>query len=184
MHGPNEVGFGDRSPLVTGDRDQWHFAKSDIERLEVGTVLSAVKSSHRAICHLRKKRKMKLIDVKMQNVELFRELTYPVKHQHVIGDRVTDIAVETQCHGCATHQLGSGDGVRACEQGHLVPVIGRSPFRYNVLVARHLPAGPDNGLSASISSAASGLPVCSLLRRKRLACRSASALQLLARRGS
>jgi hypothetical protein len=32
-------------PLVTGDRDQRHFAKSDIERLEVGTVLSAVKSS-------------------------------------------------------------------------------------------------------------------------------------------
>ena len=45
---------------------------------------------------------------------------YPVEHQHVIGDRVADIAVEAQCHGRAAHQLGSGDGVRAREQGHLV----------------------------------------------------------------
>jgi hypothetical protein len=32
---------------------------------------------------------------KMQNVEFFRKLTYPVEHHHVIGDRVADIAVET-----------------------------------------------------------------------------------------
>jgi hypothetical protein len=88
MDGPDEVGLGDRPPLVIGDRDQGHFAKSDIERLEIGKVLSAVKSSHRAICHLGKKRKMKLVNVEMQNVEFFRELTHPVEHQHVIGDRV------------------------------------------------------------------------------------------------
>ena len=63
---------------------------------------------------------MKLVDVEMQNVEFFRELTHPVEHQHVIGDRVTDVPVETQCCGRAAHELGSGDGVRACEQGHLV----------------------------------------------------------------
>jgi CRP-like cAMP-binding protein len=62
MDGPDEVGLGDRPPLVIGDRDQGHFAESDIERLEIGKVLSAVKSSHRAICHLGKKRKMKPVD--------------------------------------------------------------------------------------------------------------------------
>src|ERR1700730_9096249 len=66
MDGSDEGGLGDRPPLVIGDRDQGHFAKSDIERLEIGKVLSAVKSSHRAICHLGKKRKMKLVNVEMQ----------------------------------------------------------------------------------------------------------------------
>ena len=27
---------------------------------------------------------------------------------------------EAQCHGCAAHELGSGDGVCARKQGHLV----------------------------------------------------------------
>jgi hypothetical protein len=63
---------------------------------------------------------MKLVDMEMQNVKFFRELAYPVEHQHVIGDRVADIAVEAQCHGRAAHKLGSGDGVRARKQGHLV----------------------------------------------------------------
>jgi hypothetical protein len=40
-------------------------------------------------------------------------LAYSVEHQHIIGDRVADIAVEAQCHGRAADQLGSGDGVRA-----------------------------------------------------------------------
>ena len=51
---------------------------------------------------------MKLIDVEMQKVEFFRAFTYPVEHQHVIGDRVADIAVEAQCHA----SLGVGGGLR------------------------------------------------------------------------
>src|SRR5205823_2720128 len=58
MYGRDEVGRGNRSLLVIGGRDQRHFAKSDIERLEIRKVLSAMKSCHRAICHLGKKRKM------------------------------------------------------------------------------------------------------------------------------
>src|SRR4030095_10435550 len=70
--------------------------------------------------HMSKQREMKLVDMKMQNVECFRELAYPVEHQHVIGGRVADIAVEAQSHRCAAHELCSADGVRAREQGHLV----------------------------------------------------------------
>src|SRR5256885_4997429 len=104
MYGRDEVGPGNRSLLIIGGRHQRHFAKSDIERLEIRTVLSAVKSCHRAICHMGKKRKMKQVDVEMQNVELFRELAHSVEHQHVIGDRVADITVEAQCYGGAAHQ--------------------------------------------------------------------------------
>jgi hypothetical protein len=64
---------------------------------------------------------MKLVDMKVQNVEFFRELAYPVEHQHVIRGLVADIAVEAQSHGCAAHELCSADGVRAREQGHLMP---------------------------------------------------------------
>jgi hypothetical protein len=53
-----------------------HFAPMAYSK--VFWILSAVKRSHRAICHLGKKRKMKLVDVEMQNVEFFRELTHPV----------------------------------------------------------------------------------------------------------
>ena len=38
----------------------------------LGQILPAVERSHRASRPLAKKRKMKLVDVKMQNVELFR----------------------------------------------------------------------------------------------------------------
>ena len=63
MYGPDEVGIGDWPPLVIGDRDQRHIAKANVERLEVGKVLPAVQSRHRAICHLVKQREMKLLDM-------------------------------------------------------------------------------------------------------------------------
>ena len=101
-------------------RHQRHVSKPNIERLEVGKVLPAVNCCQRPIGHLVKQRKMKLIDMEMQDVKFFSEAAYPVEHQHVIGDRITDVPVETQCCGRAAHELGSGDEVRACEQGHLV----------------------------------------------------------------
>ena len=79
-----------------------------------------MKRRYCSIGHMAKQRKMKLVDMKVQNVEFFRELAYPVEHQHVIGGGVADIAVEAQGHGCAAHELCSANGVRAREQGHLV----------------------------------------------------------------
>ena len=43
MHGRDEVGVGDRQPLVIGDRHRRHFAEAEIERLEIGPVLPAIK---------------------------------------------------------------------------------------------------------------------------------------------
>jgi RNA polymerase sigma-32 factor len=60
---PRSWSFQPLDREVTGDRDQRHIAKSDIEWLEIGKVLSAVKSRHRAICHLVKQREMKLVDM-------------------------------------------------------------------------------------------------------------------------
>jgi hypothetical protein len=49
MYSRDEVGLGDRPPLVIGDRDQRHLAKANIEGLEVGKVLPTVKSCYRPI---------------------------------------------------------------------------------------------------------------------------------------
>src|SRR5580704_17303245 len=98
MYGGDDVRICNQPPLVIGDRHQRHVAEADIKRLEVGKVLAAVERGHCPIGDMPEKRKMKLIDVEMQNVKVFRELAYPVEHQHVIRDWVADIAVEPQCH--------------------------------------------------------------------------------------
>jgi hypothetical protein len=61
----DEVGVGDRPALVIGDRHQRHLAEAEIERLEVGKILPTVKSRHRPIGHLAKRREMKLVDMEM-----------------------------------------------------------------------------------------------------------------------
>src|SRR6202521_4002460 len=98
MYGRDDFGIRNQPSLVTGDRHQRHVAEPDIKRLEIGKVLAAVQSGHCPIGHRPEKRKMELVDVEMQNVEFFRELAYPVEHQHVIRDWLADIAVEAQCH--------------------------------------------------------------------------------------
>jgi len=67
-----------------------------------------------------KQGKMKLIDVEVQNVEFVGELSHPVEHQHVIGDRVTHVGVETQRHRDARHQTRAGNGVSARKKRHLM----------------------------------------------------------------
>lgn len=63
---------------------------------------------------------MKLVDMKMQNVELVLEFADLVQHQHIVGNRVDHPAIEAQSHGCAADQPGIGDGVCRGEQGHLM----------------------------------------------------------------
>src|SRR6202045_5022159 len=57
---------------------------------------------------------------------------------------VADIAVEAQCHGRAAHQLGSGNGVRAREQGHFmtqsdqfIREVGNNPLGPAIKPRRH-----------------------------------------------
>jgi hypothetical protein len=48
---------------------------------------------------------MKLIDVKVQNVEFVRELARPVKHQHIVGNWIAHIGIQAQRRGHAAHQV-------------------------------------------------------------------------------
>ena len=46
---------------------------------------------------------VKVVDVKVKNVELSSLSANPVKHQHIIWNGINDMGVETQRNGCATH---------------------------------------------------------------------------------
>jgi hypothetical protein len=79
-----------------------------------------MKRRHRPVRHLAKQREMKLIDMEMQNVKFVSEPAYPIEHQQVIGDRVANIAVETQSGGRTANEFGSGDRIRGRKQRHIV----------------------------------------------------------------
>jgi hypothetical protein len=68
-----------------------------------------------------------------QNVELFRELAHPVEHQHVVRDRVADIAVEA-CISISTNftsrcfagwrPAGRGQNAQPLGKYKLLPLVG------------------------------------------------------------
>jgi len=71
-------------------------------------VLSAVQRRHRAVRDWPKQRKVKLVDVEMQNVEFVSGFAHPVEHQHVVRDRVTHIRIEPQRHRGTRNDISAG----------------------------------------------------------------------------
>src|SRR5262249_13453943 len=70
IDGTRKIGVRDRFALRVGDRHQRHVAESDIERLEIVQILPAVQGGHGPVGDWPKQRKLKLVDVEVQNVEL------------------------------------------------------------------------------------------------------------------
>ena len=67
-----------------------------------------------------KKWKMELIDMEVENVEFFGAVADAIEHQHVIGDGIANILVETEGPRGAGDQIGTRYGVAACEQRYVV----------------------------------------------------------------
>ena len=65
-------------------------------------------------------REMEMVDMEVKHVELGGVRTHLVQHQHVIGHDIADGGVEPQCLRAARHEIGGGDGITTCEQGHLM----------------------------------------------------------------
>src|SRR5215203_920254 len=63
---------------------------------------------------------MELVDMKVQDIELVRKATDAIKLEHVVGNRVVYIGIETQSHRCATDQVGARHRISAGEQGHVM----------------------------------------------------------------
>src|ERR1700736_6518609 len=99
MNGGDKIAAGDRLALMVGDRYQRHLAKAEIKRLEIMEILSPVQRRYGAMGYRPEQGKVKLVDVKMQNIEFVGRLAHPVEHQHVIRNRVAHIGIEPQRHG-------------------------------------------------------------------------------------
>ena len=82
-----------------------------------------MQSRYRARRDVLEHRQMQDIGVEMQNVELVRSLTYLVERDHVVGDCVAHCRIKTQGPSRARNQLGGSDGISACEQRNLMPLL-------------------------------------------------------------
>ena len=136
IDGADVVRVGDRCALRVRDRDQRHLGKAAIEIVEVGKILAAVQGGDGPARHLVEDGEMKLIDVKMQDVELGRHAANLVEHQHVVGDDVFHRGVQSQRLRTARHELRRGDRLAAREQGHVMALrhqflgdVRGDPFR-------------------------------------------------------
>jgi hypothetical protein len=82
------------STLVVGDRDQRHVTEAQIQREQVGQILSAVQRGDGAACDRPEQRKMKLVNMEVQDVEVISHPSNAIEHQHVVGDRIADAGVK------------------------------------------------------------------------------------------
>src|SRR5215204_1503260 len=87
---------------------------------------------------------MELVDMKVQDIELVRKATDTVKLEHVVGNRVVYIGIETQSHGRATDQVSARHRISTCEQGHVmtqpdqfIGEIGDDTFGSTIESGRH-----------------------------------------------
>jgi hypothetical protein len=83
-------------------------------------VLPAMQRCQGPRSHVAEYRKMEMVDVEVQDVELRGARTHLVEHQHVIRNIVAAGALEPDRTGAARNELSSGDGIFGCKQGYLV----------------------------------------------------------------
>src|SRR6516164_4192840 len=120
MNGADPIGRTQVFALITGDCDQGQFAEDVIERHGMREVETTVESRDGASNKVPHQRAVQKIDVKMQNVKLFRSAPHFFKHNYVIRQRVQKDRIETKSHIGATHQLGCRFGIATGEQRDLV----------------------------------------------------------------
>ena len=65
-------------------------------------------------------RKLELVDMEVQNVEILGALADAIEHQHVVGNGIPDARVEPQRLRHAGHEIGRRDRIAAREQCNLM----------------------------------------------------------------
>jgi hypothetical protein len=64
---------------------------------------------------------VQVVDVKVKNVESGCMLADAIEHQHIIGNWIYDMGVETQCGGRAAYQTRGRYGITTSKQRDIVP---------------------------------------------------------------
>jgi hypothetical protein len=72
-------------------------------------ILPAVKRGQRPPALGSKQRKVQIVGVEMQDVELVGALAHLVEHDHLVRNRIAHIRIEPQGASRAGHQFGGGD---------------------------------------------------------------------------
>ena len=85
MNGADPIGRTQVFALITGDCHQGQFAEDVIERHDMREVETTVESRDGSSSKVPDQRAVQKIDVKMQNVKLFRSAPHFFKHNYVIG---------------------------------------------------------------------------------------------------
>jgi hypothetical protein len=90
------------------------------------------------------KRSMQVIDMKMQDVEIFLATPHLLQHHDVVRQRVSDDRVEPKGNITAPHQLGSRSRIPAGKQCNLMSLanelfrqVRNDPFSAAIESGRH-----------------------------------------------
>src|SRR6516164_439737 len=124
MNRRDEIGVGNRETLRIRNRYERHFAETKIEWPEIRHILPAMRRGEGALRYVTKQRKMELIDVEVEDVEIVDEFVHPVEHEHVIRNGVAHVRIQPQRLRDARHQVGGRYRVSAREQRHVVTEAG------------------------------------------------------------
>ena len=89
-------------------------------------------------------RKMQIVNVEMNNVELCCTLEHAFEHHRLVGQFVDALVVQTQRALASRHQPRLGHRVSAREKRHLVTLVDQflgevryNPFRTSVIFRRY-----------------------------------------------
>jgi len=106
--------------------------------------LTAVQCGDGAARNRPKQRKLKLVDMEVQDVEVAGALTYSIEHQHVIGSRIDHARVQPQCLRYTGHKISRRNRIAACKQGdimaerhQLLGQVGNDTFSAAIKPRRH-----------------------------------------------
>jgi hypothetical protein len=113
VHCAYPIDPGERCPLCIGNRDYRDFSKLLVKGYEVGEVESAMECRQAGNLLATTKRKMQIVAMKVDNVEVFRPAKDLFDHQDVMGQRIDAIRVEPERFLAGFDQVSVGDRIAA-----------------------------------------------------------------------
>jgi hypothetical protein len=109
-----------RFTLRIGDRNNRDFRELAVQRNEVGDIEPSVQRGDMGVAGAARQRKMQVVDVEVQHVEIVRLLHNPFEHQDVMRELVDAMRVEPQRARARRDEPRRRFGVAAREERDIV----------------------------------------------------------------
>src|ERR1035437_2722626 len=114
------VGVRQRTALVIGYRHQWHFRELTEQRLHVMQVQTSVQRGDGGRWVMPEKRKVQVIVVEMNDVELRSVPKYQIHQPYMLGQRFATSRIAPEGAFARGNECCSGFGIAAGKKGNLV----------------------------------------------------------------